>query len=475
MSLLTSKHFDEIIPESLNLFSLPPFQTCVQQHYYENVRPVSQINDEAPLEFSISNTGSDYLDLKRTRLHVKLKVTHNDGSILLSKEHVAPVNLFLQSLFSQVSVYLNDTLVSSTNNHYAYKSMMKALLNFGADAKTTQLTSQLFYKDVGQSNSDIESTDTETGSNTGLMARGQFIKLSQEMTMSGNLFEDVFEMNRYMINGVPMTLKLYRSSPTFCLMSGVANKKFTITLLDAYLKVCRLNVNPALIIAHNTLFENNSNALYPFVKSEVKVTSIPVSQLTHTIDNVSNPIANRYIVAFVDSGSFNGKYDGNPFNFQSGMIKTINLYVNGVSVPGRATSADDADTYLNLFDSQKLWCQNQGNGISRKDFLLGSALFVYQLDEVDVDYLNLVKSGNFKMSKPMILLTRENYQRLMSKQEEKEKTAQQTAHQTALQTAQSQKVNEIVDDDDDSQGIANSEQPADNPVCNKKTELLFQS
>ncbi|XP_067660584.1 uncharacterized protein [Haliotis asinina] len=350
---------------------------------------------------------------------------------------------------------------------------MKALLNFGADAKTTQLTSQLFYKDVGALNSDIESTDTETGSNTGLMARGAFIKLSQEMTMSGNLFEDVFEMNRYMINGVPMTLKLYRSSPTFCLMSGVANKKFTITLLDAYLKICRLNVNPALIIAHNTLFENNSNALYPFVKSEVKVTSIPVSQLTHTIDNVSNPIANRYIVAFVDSSSFNGKYDGNPFNFQSGMIKTINLYVNGVSVPGRATSADDADTYLNLFDSKKLRCQNQANGISRQDFLLGSALFVYQLDEVDVDYLNLVKSGNFKMSKPMILLTRENYQRLMSKQEE-EKTAQQTAHQTALQTAQSQKVNEIVDDDDDSQGIANSEQPADNPVCNKKTELLFQ-
>ncbi len=73
----------------------------------------------------------------------------------------------------------------------------------------------------------------------------------------------------------------------------------------------------------------------------------------------------------------------------------------------------------------------------------------------------------------MILLTRENYQRLMSKQEE-EHTAQQTAHQAAHQTAQPQKANEIVNDDDDSQGIANSEQAVDNPVYNRKTELLFQ-
>ncbi|XP_067656461.1 inhibitor of apoptosis protein-like [Haliotis asinina] len=76
-------------------------------------------------------------------------------------------------------------------------------------------------------------------------------------------------------------------------------------------------------------------------------------------------------------------------------------------------------------------------------------------------YINM-----YNISKPMILLTRENYQRLVSKQEE------QTAQQTAHQTAQPQKANET--DDDTSHLMTYSAPPADNPVCNKKAEALFQ-
>ena len=146
MSLLNDKEFEELVPESLNLFTLPPYQTSIQKHYFVNVRPLSQINDSSPLEFHVSNSGADYIDLKRTRLHVKVKVTQTDGTPLEADENVAPVNLFLQSLFSQVAVYLQNTLVSSTNNHYAYKSIMQTLLGYGEEAKTTQLTSQLSWK-----------------------------------------------------------------------------------------------------------------------------------------------------------------------------------------------------------------------------------------------------------------------------------------------------------------------------------------
>ncbi len=357
---------------------------------------LSQINDSSPLEFQVSNSGSDYIDLKRTRLHVTLKVKHTDDSALATDEHVAPVNLFLQSLFSQVSVYLQNQLVSSTNNHYAYKSIMKTLLNYGAEAKTTQLTSQLFYQDTGSTDATIESANPETGTNQGLSFRGDFIETSKVLTMEGPLYEDVFGMNRHLVNGVDLTLKLYRSSPQFCLMSDATGKEYKIELQDAYLKVCKLKVNPALILAHNTLFKD-SNALYPYTKSEVKVTSIPTSQQTHAIDNVSNPIANRYIVGFVKSASLNGSYTGNPFNFQSSMLKTISLYIDGVSVPGRPTQADDISSYVNMCDGMDIWRKDIGNGISRKQFLLGSALFVFEIDKVGSDYLNLVKSGTVRL------------------------------------------------------------------------------
>ncbi|XP_071082614.1 uncharacterized protein F54H12.2-like [Haliotis cracherodii] len=398
MALLNDKEFEELVPETLNLFTLPPYQTSVQKHYFVNVRPLSQINDSTPLEFHVSNSGGDYVDLKRTRLHLKVKVTQTDGTALAEDENVAPVNLFLQSLFSQVTVYLQNQLVSSTNNHYAYKSMMKTLLEYGHEAKSTQLTTQLFYKDVAEQNSDLESSNVTGSINGGMSSRASYIADSKVLTMSGPIYEDIFDVNRYLLNEVDLTLKMYRSDPKFCLMSSVIDHEFKVQILDAYLQVCKVKVNPALILAHNELFEK-SNALYPYTKTEVKVTSIPTSQQTHSIDNVSNPVANRYIVGLVESASLNGSYAGNPFNFKSSMLKKVTLYVDGVSVPSQPTEADDVESYVNMLDGMDLWKKDEGNAITRSDFLLGSALFVFDLDKMceDSEYLNLVKSGTVRL------------------------------------------------------------------------------
>ncbi|XP_046567264.1 uncharacterized protein LOC124275685 [Haliotis rubra] len=304
----------------------------------------SQINDAAPFEFQVSNLGPDYTDLTRTRLHVKVKVTQTDGTALAKDENVAPVNLFMQSLFSQVTVYLQNQLVSSTNNHYAYKSMMRALLGYGAEAKNTQLGTQLFARDYAESEVDLESSDV-TGSVNGEMAlRGTFIALSKELTMSVPVYEDIFDMNRLLPNDV-----------------------------------CKVKVNPALILAHNTLFKK-SNALYPYTKSEVKVTSIPTTQQTHTIDNVSNPVANRYVVGLVESSSLNGSYTVNPYNFKSFMLKKITLYIDGVSVPGQPAEVDDVASYVNMLDGMGLWKEDKGNAITRSEFLMGNALFAFDID-----------------------------------------------------------------------------------------------
>ncbi|XP_067653360.1 uncharacterized protein F54H12.2-like [Haliotis asinina] len=190
MSLIKDGDFEELVPEALNCFSLPPYQSSQQGHYFVNFRPVSQISDTGPLEFKVSNSGGDYIDLKRTRLHVKVKVTQADNAqtALVDDENVTPVNLFMQAMFSQVAVYLQNQLVSSTNNYYPYKSMMKALLGYGAEAKSTQMTSQLFYKDYAESNNDLESSNVTGSLNSGMRTRAAFIANSKELTMTGPIF-----------------------------------------------------------------------------------------------------------------------------------------------------------------------------------------------------------------------------------------------------------------------------------------------
>jgi len=54
------------------------------------------------------------------------------------------VNLFLHSLFSQVDISLNGTLITASTSTYPYRAMLETLLSYGEDAKTSQLTSALY-------------------------------------------------------------------------------------------------------------------------------------------------------------------------------------------------------------------------------------------------------------------------------------------------------------------------------------------
>merc|ERR1711989_295140 len=61
---------------------------------------------------------------------------------------VAPVNYYLHALFSQVDVWLNDTLVTASENTYATRAYLEALLHYGPDAKRGHLSSALWYADT---------------------------------------------------------------------------------------------------------------------------------------------------------------------------------------------------------------------------------------------------------------------------------------------------------------------------------------
>lgn len=129
------------------LFNLPVTQTAVTGTYYVDCRPVSQISETGPIEFSVPGT-ADYIDLKRSLLYVKARIVHGDWTSLQKEEKVAPINNFLHSIVSQVDISLNGKqFTSSGGATYANKAYIQNLLNYGQDAKSTQLQSSFFYKD----------------------------------------------------------------------------------------------------------------------------------------------------------------------------------------------------------------------------------------------------------------------------------------------------------------------------------------
>ena len=132
------RHSCEEVKSELDLFTVTPTQNSIVDSRIVEHQPMASLDSGGPIEFLIPGSGDDYIDLANTMLHVQVKVTRANGDDLLLALPVGPVNNWLHSLFSQVDVYLNGTLVTPSTNTYAYRAYIETLLSYD-----TQLTGQL--------------------------------------------------------------------------------------------------------------------------------------------------------------------------------------------------------------------------------------------------------------------------------------------------------------------------------------------
>ena len=143
----------------LNLTNEPHVQVGIVGQYDVLIGPKSSLDGAGPLEFEITSSSEDYLDLSSLALKLKIKISNADGSDLVSytgnnpkptdnrqnQFSVVPANLMLHSLFRQVDFTMNDTLVTSSGDTYPYRAFLTTLLSYGREAKKTFLQHMEFY------------------------------------------------------------------------------------------------------------------------------------------------------------------------------------------------------------------------------------------------------------------------------------------------------------------------------------------
>ena len=284
----------------LDLFSLPPTQTSIEKSQWVEYHPIANISDGGPIEFSISGSGEEYIDLALTQLYVRVKVVNANGTDLAVDAMDAPVNLFLHSLFNQVDVTLNERLISSSTPTYPYRAMIESLLSYGRDAKASHLTSSMYYKDSAGKMDDLTFDENDASGNGGMRKRQQLIKGSRVVDMIGPIHGDIFFQDRHMLNGVDL-----HSSDSFCLMAAGANPGFKIKFLSVSVFVHKVKVSPAVMLGHAKALEKGT-AKCPPAKGPLQDDVRPSRQ----------SFAIRIVIGCVTNEAFNGRYSKNPFNFQ---------------------------------------------------------------------------------------------------------------------------------------------------------------
>lgn len=89
---------------------------------------------------------------------------------------------------------------------------------------------------------------------------------SKTVNLLGYLHCPIFNLDKLILNGVEMIVRLLPSKNSFQFV-GEVNVKLQI--IDAYLKVRKVKVSSDTIVGHANALAKNYNAKYPITRTEV--------------------------------------------------------------------------------------------------------------------------------------------------------------------------------------------------------------
>ena len=388
----------ETMDSGLDIFGVPPTQTSIESGGYAEYFPLAVLSQSTNIEFNILNkNGSEYLDLSNTFLSVRAKIVKADGSKLDPGAKCAPINNWVHSMFSQVDVHLNGTLVTPSENTYPYKAYIENLLTYDGESKRSQLSAGMFYKDTAHKMDSIDGND-------GMKKRQSRASLSQEVDMVGRLHCDIMNMNRYIINGVDVKLRLVKSKDDFNIFAAAEGEyKTVITHISVFVRKCTLN--PSVFLSQARILNGGGTAKYPLKRVSVRPYSIPAGSLGTIQDNLFlSQLPNRIIVCLVDSDAYSGKITKNPFNFKHFNLNYISLFINGNQHPRTPIQPNFkekrfARSFYSLFSELGIGNKNEGNDLEMTEFDGGNTLFAFDLSPsiLDGNQIELVKSGSVRL------------------------------------------------------------------------------
>ena len=106
---------------------------------WADVHSIASVSDTGTFEFESKEKQQEFFDLAHTLLNVTVQLVKSDGSKIDCDSKVAPVILFLHSLFGQLDIDLKGRTISDGSSTYPYSAYLETLLSYGEKAESTDL------------------------------------------------------------------------------------------------------------------------------------------------------------------------------------------------------------------------------------------------------------------------------------------------------------------------------------------------
>ena len=410
-----------LMKSEIDLFTVPATQTIYDEGMWTTHFPISSLDRNGPLEFHIVSSSDVFIDPANIYLETKCKivgenneplnferVTSDDDDTMVDNlpEIVTPINYFGATQFKDLEVSLNNKVISTSDNMYAYRAFIETLLTYSFNTKKTQLQMGFYYDDnypgkddnVVLANVQFEDHKISNGNKIRWIKTRNSLPFQTYTKIHG----DIFSQDRLLIGGTELRIKFTRADPKFALISPSDDCKAKVSIEKAVLYVREQKVAPHVLLEYNkALLE--STAKYPQKRVEMKyfTRSRDLSDLSEN-SVCSGVLPRRIIFCMVNGESFNGKFRSCPFKFQPCNIQRAVLRVNGNATPYSSIEFEPwayNQGYASLMNSLGILGENQEVGISLNAYASNKFFLGFNLSS-DMDIGNIfqpIKEGTVSL------------------------------------------------------------------------------
>ena len=383
----------------LDVLAVPPTMTAMQDGQWTEHYPIAALNNTAPIEFIIPAQTEKWTDLNQSYLYLKLKVLLADGTDLAADSHVSVVNNLFHSLFSNIDLYLNNKLVTSSTDTYPYRAYIENLLSFSTASKDSHLKAMELWS--ADTPAHMQENRTDAG-NDGWKLRRLRIASSRHCELIGRLHLDLCLQEKYLPNGVEIRLRLNKTSANFHMFGEAAGK---LEILEAGFNVRTVDLLPVVANDLNQAIAMN-NMKIPIRRVDVKTFTISRGQRSKIEDHLfQGQLPKRMILGMVLNSHMNGETTSNPFEFQHFNLSKLDVSIDGKSIHNKPFQPDFENghflrSYMSLYQATGALGQNRSMGIMLSDYKAGYTLWGFDLTAdqgSEEGQLHPIKTGNLRI------------------------------------------------------------------------------
>ena len=236
--------------------------------------------------------------------------------------------------------------------------------------------------------------------------RRVFTNNGTEVGLVGVPLCDIFNMDKVLLDGLEIKIKVDLSSDAFVLMGGETPNNCKLQIMSSTLRVRTVRVADNTKLEHLQTMQGQKGraalpAVYTLTRTPTHAKIILRGVLNHTETDLFNGLIPQCLIfRMVRDDAYNGNRTRNPFSFG---VQGVRLTVNGEEMPYSAldlTGGKRINGYNTLFSGSGEMNCGHGLDIDREDWEQGYGLFRFDLTPAGSghpDHLIPHRSGNVNL------------------------------------------------------------------------------